>query len=86
MQKLMQTLDDNSSSICTFMQDSTNKLFDGPHKPGDGPHKPLAFYQVLVHLFLLFVLNLKNKILFKPNKLFLLKNAISFYNAIIQNS
>ena len=36
---------------------------------GDGPHKPLAFNQILVHLFLflLFELNLRNKILFKPN-------------------
>ena len=34
---------------------------------GDGPHKPLAFDQILVHLFLLFVFNLTNKILFKPN-------------------
>ena len=33
---------------------------------GDGPHKPLAFDQILVHLFLLFVFNLTNKILFKP--------------------
>ena len=30
------------------------------------PHKPLAFDQILVHLFLLFVFNLVNKILFKP--------------------
>ena len=35
---------------------------------GDGPHKPLAFDQILVHLFLLFVFNLTNKILFKPKK------------------
>ena len=39
----------------------------GQDKPaGDGPHKPLAFDQILVHLFLLFVFNLTNKILFKP--------------------
>ena len=34
---------------------------------GDCPHKPLAFDQMLVNLFLLFVLNFeKIKILFKP--------------------
>ena len=31
---------------------------------------PLAFEQILVHLFLLFVLNLINKILFKPKNIF----------------
>ena len=40
--------------------------------PGDGPHKPLAFDQILVHLFLLFLFNFINKILFKPT-LFLSK-------------
>ena len=35
---------------------------------GDGPHKPLAFDQILVHLFLLFVFSLINKILFKPSE------------------
>ena len=34
---------------------------------GDGFHKPLVFNQILVHLFLLFVFNLINKILFKPS-------------------
>ena len=38
------------------------------HTSGDGPHKPLAFDQILVHLFLLFVFNLTNKILFKPTE------------------
>ena len=37
-------------------------------RAGDGPHKPLAFDQILVHLFLLFVFNLTNKILFKPKQ------------------
>ena len=47
---------------------------------GDGAHKPLAFDQILVHLFLLFVFNLINKILFKPK--FCVKPVLIAYFAV----
>ena len=53
------------STALSTIQTSVRRLLN--FSPGDGPHKPLAFDQILVHLFLLFVFNLTNKILFKPN-------------------